>query len=52
MCVAPGCPFSSSALAMAIPIMFTSRAITAGASTPTGSEKGGSQIRVGNGPTW
>ena len=35
---------------MAIPIMFTSRDMRYGASVPTGSEKGGSQMRVGNGP--
>jgi len=31
--------------------MLISRAMTGGASTPTGSENGGSQMRVGNGPT-
>jgi hypothetical protein len=35
--------------AIAIPIAFT-RATSDGASLPTGSENGGSQMRVGNGP--
>jgi hypothetical protein len=52
MCVAPTCPRSSSPFAIAMPIMFTWRDIRKGASTPTGSENGGSQMRVGNGPVW
>ncbi len=35
---------------MAMPIMLTSRDMMNGASMPTGSENGGSQMRVGNGP--
>ena len=52
MCVAPTWPRSSSPFAIAMPIMFTSRDIRNGASMPTGSENGGSQMRVGNGPDW
>ena len=52
MCVEPTCPCSSSPFAIAIPIMLTSRDIRNGASSPTGSENGGSQMRVGKGPDW
>jgi hypothetical protein len=52
MCVAPGWPRSSRLLAIAMPIMLTSRDISGGASDPIGSENGGSQIRVGNGDDW
>ena len=52
MWVAPIWPRSSRLLAIAMPIMFTSRDMRDGASMPTGSENGGSQMRVGNGPDW
>ncbi len=39
-------------LAMAMPIMLTSRDMMDGASMPIGSENGGSQMRVGNGAVW
>ena len=52
MCVAPIWPRSSSPFAIAMPIMLTSRESRYGASRPTGSENGGSQMRVGNGPDW
>ena len=47
MCVAPTWPRSSSSIAMAMPIMLTSRDIRYGACVAMGSANGGSQMRVG-----
>ena len=52
MWVAPGIPRDSSAWAMVIPMVFTSRDISAGTRGAIGSAKGGSQILVGNGAVW
>ena len=52
MCVAPTCPFDSSACAIVIPMVFTWRDMSPGTRGAIGSAKGGSQIRVGNGAVW
>ena len=52
MCVAPGWPFVSSSCAIVMPIVFTSRDISAFTWFAIGSANGGSQMRVGNGAVW
>src|SRR5690349_24010674 len=44
--------FRSSSSAMRVPIAFTWRAMIGGTRRPTGSAKGGIQMRVGKGELW